>query len=116
MSHFWKDLHEEFRTKENFSMPYRPQTDGQTERTNQVLEDMLRACIIDLKGSWDDNISLNEFSYNNNYQASIKMDPFEALYGRKYRSPVCWNDIGDKENLGPEVLQETVEVIDLIRK
>jgi hypothetical protein len=75
-------------TKLNFSSAYHPQTDGQTERTNQVLEDMLRACALKCRGSWDKSLPFVEFSYNNSYQASLKMAPFEALYGRKSRTPL----------------------------
>ncbi|GKE26655.1 putative reverse transcriptase domain-containing protein, partial [Tanacetum coccineum] len=74
------------------SIAYHPQTDGQSERTIQTLEDMLRACVIDFGSSWDRHLPLVEFSYNNSYHASIKAAPFEALYGRKCRSPVCWSE------------------------
>jgi transposase InsO family protein len=80
-SRFWKRLHESMDTKLNFSSAYHPQTDGQTERTNQVLEDMLRACALKHGRSWDKSLPYAEFSYNNSYQASLKMAPFEALYG-----------------------------------
>ena len=70
------------------STAFHPQTDGQSERTTQTLEDMLRACVLDLKGSWEENLPLVKFSYNNIYQASIGMAPYEALYGRPCRSPV----------------------------
>ncbi|GJS69077.1 putative reverse transcriptase domain-containing protein [Tanacetum coccineum] len=72
------------------STAYHPQTNGQSERTIQTLKDMLRACVIDFGKGWDKNLPLVEFSYNNNYHTSIKAAPFEALYGRKCRSPVCW--------------------------
>jgi hypothetical protein len=85
-SHFWEKLHESVDTKLNFSSAYHPQTDGQTERTNQILEDMLRACALKHGGSWDKSLSYAEFSYNNSYQVSLKMAPFEALYGRKCRA------------------------------
>jgi hypothetical protein len=75
-------------TKLNFSSAYRPQTDGQMERTNQILEDMLRACALKYGKSWDKNLPYAEFSYNNSYQASIKMAPFEAQYGRQCRTPL----------------------------
>jgi hypothetical protein len=77
-------------TKLNFSSAYHPQTDGQTERTNQVLEDMLRACALKHGGSWDKSLPYAEFSYNNSYQASLKMSLFETLYGRKCRTPLYW--------------------------
>jgi hypothetical protein len=79
---FWKKLHESMDTKINSSSAYHPQTDGQTERTNQMLEDMLRACALKYGISWDKSLPYAEFSYNNSYQVSIKMAPFEALYGR----------------------------------
>jgi IS30 family transposase len=81
-SKFWEKLHESMDTKLNFSLAYHPQTDGQTERTNRILEDMLRECALKYGKSWDKSLPYTEFSYNNSYQASIKMAPFEALYGR----------------------------------
>jgi hypothetical protein len=85
-SRFWGKLNESLETKLNFSSAYHPQTDGQKERTNQILEDMLRACALKHGGSWDKSLPYAEFSYNNNYQASHKMSPFEALYVRKCRT------------------------------
>jgi hypothetical protein len=77
-------------TKLNFSTAYHPQTDGQTKRTNQVLEDMLRACALQHGSSWDKSLPYAEFSYNNSYQASSKMSPFKALYDRKCITPLFW--------------------------
>ena len=116
MSHFWRSLQESVGTRLKFSTAYHPQTDGQSERTIQILEDMLRACMLDFKGSWEDHLHLAEFAYNNSYQASIKMAPFEALYGRKCRSPLCWDDIGDRRLLGPEIITQTVEKVKIIRE
>ncbi|GJY67239.1 putative reverse transcriptase domain-containing protein [Tanacetum coccineum] len=79
------------------SMDYHPETDSQIERMIQTLEDMLRACIIDFGKSWDRHLPLVEFSYSNSYHASIKSTPFEALYGRKCRSPICWAEVGDAQ-------------------
>ncbi|XP_055960308.1 uncharacterized protein LOC130015005 [Mercurialis annua] len=76
----------------DFSTAFHPQTDGQSERTIQTLEDMLRMCVLDFQGSWDTHLPLIEFSYNNSYHASIEMAPYEALYGRKCRSPICWEE------------------------
>jgi hypothetical protein len=90
-SQFWQKLHESMDTKLNFSSSYHLQTDGQTERTNQVLEDILRACNLKHGGSWDKSLPFAEFSYNNSYQASLKMAPFEALYGRKLSHPKIFN-------------------------
>jgi len=100
-SHYWRSLQDSLGSKLNYSTSFHPQTDGQSERTIQTLEDMLRACVLDFGGSWDDHLHLVEFSYNNSYQASIQMAPFEALYGRKCRSPVYWDDIGERQILGP---------------
>ncbi|XP_038880478.1 uncharacterized protein LOC120072137 [Benincasa hispida] len=80
-------------TRLNFSTTFHPQTDGQTERLNQILEDMLRACAIEFFESWDAHLHLMEFVYNMSYQSTIGMSPFEALYGKSYRSPVCWDKV-----------------------
>ena len=81
LSHFWRSLQESLGTRLKFSTAYHPQTDGQLERTIQILEDMLRACMLNFKGFWEDHLHLTEFAYNNSYQASIKMTSFEALHG-----------------------------------
>jgi hypothetical protein len=88
ISKFWEKLHESMDTKLNFSSAYHPQTDGQTERTNQILEDMLRVCALKYGKSWNKSLPYAEFSYNNSYQASIKMAPFEALHGKQCRTPL----------------------------
>jgi hypothetical protein len=87
-------------TKLNFSTAYHPQTDGQTKRTNQVLEDMLRACALQHGSSWDKSLPYAEFSYNNSYQASLKMLPFETLYGRKCRTLLFWTRLEEGSSLG----------------
>ncbi|GJX11516.1 putative reverse transcriptase domain-containing protein [Tanacetum coccineum] len=110
-SRFWKSLQEAMGTQLDMSTAYHPETDGQSERTIQTLEDMLRACVIDFGSSWDRHLPLVEFSYNNSYHASIKAAPFEALYGRKCRSPVCWSEVGDSQLTGPELVRETTEMI-----
>ncbi|GJT14907.1 putative reverse transcriptase domain-containing protein [Tanacetum coccineum] len=93
------------------SDPYHPQTDSQRERTIQTLEDMLRACVLDFGKGWDRHLPLVEFLYNNSYHTSIKAAPFEALYGRKCRSPICWAEVGDRQLTGPEIIHETTEKI-----
>ncbi|KAF5801008.1 putative nucleotidyltransferase, Ribonuclease H [Helianthus annuus] len=115
-SHFWKSFQQSLGTRLNFSTAYHPQTDGQSERTIQTLEDMLRACAIDLGGNWDKNLPLIEFSYNNSYHTSIKAAPFEALYGRKCRSPVCWAEVGEVQLSGPEIVFQTTDKIVQIRE
>ncbi|GKA88461.1 reverse transcriptase domain-containing protein [Tanacetum coccineum] len=92
---FWQSLHKALGTQLDLSTAYHPQTDGQSERTIQTLEDMLRACVIDFGNGWDRHLPLVEFSYNNSYHMSIKVAPFQALYGRKCRSPVCWAEVGE---------------------
>nr|KYP61005.1 Retrotransposable element Tf2 [Cajanus cajan] len=89
-SRFWKTLHQALGTRLRLSSAYHPQTDGQSEKTIQSLEDLLRACVLDHLGSWEEVLPLVEFTYNNSYHASIGMAPFEALYGRRCRTPLCW--------------------------
>jgi hypothetical protein len=101
-SAFWTQLHEALGSKLDFSTAYHPQIGGQTERTNQILEDMLRACALDIGGPWEEHLPLAEFSYNNSYQSSIQMAPFEALYGRKCRSLICWYEPGDSKEFHPD--------------
>nr|GEW93345.1 putative reverse transcriptase domain-containing protein [Tanacetum cinerariifolium] len=95
----------------DMSTAYHPQTDGQSERIIQALEDMLCACVIDFGISWDRHFPLVEFSYNNSYHGSIKATPYEALYGRKSRSPVCWSEVGDSQLTGPELIRDKTEKI-----
>ncbi|GJW44956.1 putative reverse transcriptase domain-containing protein [Tanacetum coccineum] len=110
-SNFWRSLQKALGTSLDMSTAYHPQTDGQSERTIQTLEDMLRACVIDFGNGWVKHLPLVEFSYNNSYHASIKAAPFEALYGRKCRSPVCWAEVGEVQLTGLEIVQETTEKI-----
>jgi hypothetical protein len=113
---FWEKLHESMDTKLNFSSACRPQTDGQTERTNQILEDMLRACALKHGGSWDKSLSYAEFSYNNSYQASLKMAPFEVLYGRKCRTPLYWSQTGESQLFGTNIIKEAEMQVQIIRE
>nr|GEV05540.1 reverse transcriptase domain-containing protein [Tanacetum cinerariifolium] len=115
-SQFWKSLNKALGTQLDMNTAYHPQTDGQSERTFQTLEDMLRACVIDFRKGWDRHLPLVEFSYNNNYHTSIKAAPFEALYGHKCRSPICWDEVGDAQFTGPEIVHETTEKIFQIKK
>ncbi|GJX30696.1 putative reverse transcriptase domain-containing protein [Tanacetum coccineum] len=103
-------------TQLDMSMAYHPETDGQSKRTIQTLEDMLRACVIDFGKGWERHLPLVEFSYNNSYHVSIKAAPFEALYGRKCRSPVCLAKVGDVQLTGPEIVHETTKKIVQIRQ
>ncbi|GKC34076.1 putative reverse transcriptase domain-containing protein [Tanacetum coccineum] len=115
-SRFWQSLQNALGTQLDISTAYHPKTDRQSERTIQTLEDILRACVIDFGKGWEKHLPLVEFSYNNSYHASIKATPFEALYGRKCRSPVCWAKVGDVQLTGQEIIHETTEKIVQIRQ
>ncbi|GJU03957.1 putative reverse transcriptase domain-containing protein [Tanacetum coccineum] len=106
-SNFWRSLQKALGTSLDMSTVYHPQTDRQSDRTIQTLKDMLRAYVIDFGNGWVKHFPLVEFSYNNSYHASIKVAPFEALYGRKCRSLVCWAEVGQVQLTGPEIVQET---------
>ena len=103
-------------TKLSLSTAFHPQTDGQSERTIQILEDMLRACVLDFGGSWNKYLPLIEFSYNNSYQSTIEMAPYELLYGRRCRSPLHWDEVGERQLLGPEAVRQAQEAVTLIRQ
>ncbi|XP_072087341.1 uncharacterized protein [Arachis hypogaea] len=111
----YQDLKRAFGTQLSLSTAYHPQTDGQSERTIQTLEDVLRDCILDQSASWDRYMPLVKFAYNTSYHASIGMAPYEALYGRKCQSPLCWYETGERSLLGPEMIVETTEQIKKIR-
>jgi transposase InsO family protein len=113
---FWAQVHESLGTKLIHSSSYHPQTDGQTERVNQIVEDMLRACVIHFDKSWDKGLALAEFAYNNSYQASLKMAPFEALYGRRCRTPLNLSQAGERTLFGPKLVQEAEEKVGVIRE
>nr|GEV83028.1 reverse transcriptase domain-containing protein [Tanacetum cinerariifolium] len=113
---FLKSFQKAMGTQLDMSMAYHPQTDGQSERTIHTLEDILRACVINFRNGWERHLPLIEFSYNNNYHASIKAAPFEALYGWKCRSLVCWAEVGDAQLTGPELIYETTEKIVQIKQ
>ena len=103
-------------TQLTMSKAFHPQTGGQSERTIHILEDMPRACVLDLNGSLEEHLPLVEFTYNNSYQASIQMTPYEALYGRPCQSPICWTDVGESSIIGPSLIRDTSEKEGLIKK
>jgi hypothetical protein len=115
VSKFWGELHKSLGTKLLHSSAYHPQTSGQTERVNQILEDMLRACDLEFPQKWDDCLPLAEFSYNNSYQESIKMAPFEALYGRQCRTPLNWSEPGERWYFRPDQVKDTEAKVQRIR-
>jgi hypothetical protein len=114
VSKFWEELHKSLGTKLLHSSAYHPQTSGQTERVNQILEDMLRACILEFPQKWDECLPLAEFSYNNSYQESINMAPFEALYGRWCRTPLNWSEPGERWFFRPDMIKEIEEKVQRI--
>ncbi|GJR29724.1 putative reverse transcriptase domain-containing protein [Tanacetum coccineum] len=115
-SRFWQSMQNALGTQLDMSTAYHPETNGQSKRTIQILEDMLQACVIDFGKGWERHLPLVEISYNNSYHASIKAAPFEVLYGRKCRSLVCWAKVRDVQLTGPEIIHETIEKIVQIRQ
>jgi hypothetical protein len=114
VSKFWEELHKSLDTKLLPSSTYHPQTSGQTERVNQILEDMLRAWVLEFLQKWDDCLPLAEFSYNNSYQESMKMAPFEALYGRQCYTPLNWSEPGERWFFRPNMVKQTEEKVQWI--
>jgi len=114
-SAFWKTLFAELGTQLNFSTAYHPQTNGQTERVNQLVEDMLRAYVMQKPTQWEEYLHLVEFAYNNGYHTSLQMSPFEVLYGRKCQTPSSWGGPKDKLRLGLEMLKEMEDMVKKVR-
>ena len=112
--HFWKSFQKAMGTWLTISTSFHPQMDGQSKRTIRVLEDMLQACVLGHKGSWEEHLPLVEFSYNNSYQACIQMALYEALYGRPCRSPLCWTKVGESSITDPDLIRDTSEKVSLI--
>ncbi|WVZ75607.1 hypothetical protein U9M48_023645 [Paspalum notatum var. saurae] len=115
-SRFWEQLHHALDIKLRFSITYHPQTDEEIEKTNQILQDMLRACAIQYGTSWDKCLPYAKFSYNNSYQASLKKSPFEALYSKRYRTPLFWNQNGEKQVFGPDIIQDAEQQLRIVRE
>jgi hypothetical protein len=113
---FWESFHETLDTQLHFSSAYHPQTNGQTEGVNQILEDMLRVCALQYGSSWDKSMSYVEFSYNNSYQESLKMVSFEMLYGCRCRTLLFWSEIGEWKVFGPDILQEAKKQVLMVRE
>jgi hypothetical protein len=108
---FWEALHKSLGTNLLHSSAYHPQTSGQMERVNQILEDMLQACVLEFPQKWDDCLPLAELSYNNSFQESIKMAPFEALYGQRCRTPLNWSEPGERCFFRTDMIKETEEKV-----
>ena len=101
---FWGSLQKAMGKKLSFNTAFHPRTDGQSKRMIQTLEDMLCMCVLDFGSDWEKHLPLVEFAYNNGFQSSIGMTPYEALYGCKCRSPVCWTEVGERRLLGPKIV------------
>jgi hypothetical protein len=115
-SRFWKSFQEAMGTHISFSTAYHPQTEGQTERVHQILEDMLRACAISFGKNWEKCLPFAEFSYNNSFQSSLGMAPFEALYGRKCQTPLNWSKTGERQFFGPDMIKEAEDQVRIIQE
>jgi hypothetical protein len=115
-SRLWPSLQWAMGTKLNLSTAFHPQTDGQSERTIQTLEDLLRSCVLEFGGNWEDLLPLVEFTYNNSHQTTIGMAPYKALYGRKCRTLICWEEVGERKLLGLEMVQLTTNKVRVIKK
>ena len=115
-SRFWKELQSALGTRLNFSTTFHPQTNELSERVIQVLEDMLRGCVLDLLESWDKYISLMEFAYNNSFQSSISTTPYKALYGKKCKTPICWTKLNEHKVTGLDIVKETEEKVCVIQQ
>jgi hypothetical protein len=113
---FWERMYESLDTQLCFNSSYHPQTDGQIERVNQILEDMMRAHALQYGRSWDKSLPYAEFSYNNSYQDSLKMAPIEMVYGRRCQTPLFWNETGERKVFGPDILQESKKQVRMVRE
>ena len=114
-SNFWVAFQEAIGVELLYSTVYHPQTDGQSERTIQTLKDMLRASVLQFGDAWHMRLDLMEFAYNNSYHSSIRMASFEALYGRACRTPLCWSEVGERALVGPEIIEETTQNVQVIK-
>ncbi|WVZ70783.1 hypothetical protein U9M48_019423, partial [Paspalum notatum var. saurae] len=114
----YQDLKQKFwwtrMKREIANSSYHPQTNGQVERVNQILEDMLRACALTYSTKWDECLPLAEFAYNNSYQKSLEMAPFEALYGRRCKTPLNWSKSGERVTFGPDLVTQAEEQVKFI--
>src|SRR4051812_35427627 len=115
-SRFWESFQEARGTHLSFSTAYHPKSQGQVERVKQVLEDMLRVCVISFGKKCEESLSFAKFSYNNSYQASLKMVPFEVLYGRKCRTPLNWSETGERALVGPDIIHQAEDQVRVIRE
>jgi hypothetical protein len=112
----WPSLQRAMGTKLNLSTTFHPQMDGQSERTIQTLEDLLRSCVLEFGGNWKDLLPLVEFPYNNSHQTTIGVAPYKALYERKCYAPIYWEEVGERKLLGPEMVQLTTDKVRVIGK
>ncbi|CAN6697434.1 unnamed protein product [Malus baccata var. baccata] len=114
-SKFWIAFQEALGSRLFYSTTYHPETDGQSETTIQTFEDMLRSSVLQFGDAWHKRLDLMEFAYNNNFHSSIGMSPFEALYGKSCRTPLCWSEVGERVLVGPEIVEEPTQNIQVIK-
>ena len=115
-AHFWKSFQKAMGTQLTMSTTFQQQINGQSEKTIPVLEDMLQACVLDHKGNWEEHLPIVKFAYDNSYQASIQMAPYEALYERPCRSPICWTEVGESSTPGPDLIRDISKKVGFIRQ
>jgi hypothetical protein len=115
-SKFWGRLHETLDTQLDFSFAYHTQTDGQTKRVNQILEDMMRSYALQYGKSWDKSLLYAKFSYNNSYQESLNMASFEMLYGRRCHILLFSSETGEQKVFRPDILQEAEKQVHMVRE
>jgi transposase InsO family protein len=116
VTRFWEQLHVSLGAHLIHSLAYHPQTDGQIERVKEILEDILRACVMEHQDSWDKNLPWAELSYNNSYQGSLKMAPFEILYGCRCHTPLNWIEPGEKVIFRPNLIEEAKATVSRIQE
>src|SRR4051812_43364056 len=115
-SRLWESFQNAMGTHLSFSTAYHPQSSGQVERVNQIHEDMLRACVISFRNKRENSLPFAEFVYNNSFQSSLGMDPFEFLYGRKCQTPLNWSETGERQFFGPDMIQDAEEQVRIVRE
>ena len=115
-SRFWESFQNSMGTHISFSTTFHPQSSGQVEKVNQILEDMLRACVISFRKNWEKSLPFAEFAYNNSFQSSLGMAPFEFLYGRRRRTPLNWSETGERQFFRPDMIKEAKEHVRIVRE
>ena len=114
-SRFWESFQNAMGTHLSISTAFHPQSSGQVERVNQIMEDMLRAYVISFGNNWEKSLPFAVFAYNNSFQSSLNMDPFELLYGRRCQTPLNWSETGERQFFGPNMIKEAEDQVRIVR-